>query len=73
MKELYPILLILAIPIAILLVIAADRTRNPEHDFSYRTFDGHEYVTWHSGYRGGIAHSPKCRCHAQEGAGNGAE
>jgi hypothetical protein len=73
MKDLSPILLVFAIPIVILLVIAADRTRNPEHDFSYRTFDGHEYVTWHSGYRGGIAHSPKCRCRERGGVGNEAE
>lgn len=28
----------------------------------YIMFDGHEYVLWCHGNRGGITHSPKCKC-----------
>ena len=28
----------------------------------YIMFDGHEYVLWYQGNRGGITHSPKCKC-----------
>lgn len=28
----------------------------------YMIFDEHEYVLWRNGNRGGICHSPKCKC-----------
>lgn len=28
----------------------------------YIMFDGHEYVFWRQDQRGGITHSPKCKC-----------
>lgn len=30
--------------------------------FKYVEIDGHEYLIWYNGYRGGMTHSPRCRC-----------
>lgn len=30
--------------------------------FKYVEIDGHEYLIWYNGYRGGMTHSPKCKC-----------
>lgn len=30
--------------------------------FEYVEVDGHEYVLWSRGNKGGITHSPKCKC-----------
>ena len=60
------ILGILGILVVVVLVIcigSIDVTvTNPDKCFSYREFDGHQYVMFHNGYHGGIAHSPKCPC-----------
>lgn len=30
--------------------------------FEYVEIDGHEYLLWNDASRGGITHSPKCKC-----------
>ena len=59
-------LLILGIFVSVALVVGicsiVANAANPERCFSYREFDGHQYVMFHYGYRGGIAYSPKCPC-----------
>lgn len=30
--------------------------------FKYAEVDGHEYLVWQYGKRGGITHSPNCKC-----------
>ena len=34
----------------------------PINTIKYIEFDGHEYVSYQSGYSGSICHSPKCSC-----------
>ena len=60
------LLTVLGVLASIALVICigsiVETAKHPERCFSYREFDGHQYVMFHDGYRGGIAHSPKCPC-----------
>ena len=33
-----------------------------KHNIRYVEFDDHEYVYYHTIYKGSMCHSPKCKC-----------
>ena len=41
---------------------AHDEGKLDSHQVKYLEFDGHQYVKYTDGYRGGLCHSPKCPC-----------
>ena len=62
-KDIGPYLLImLGIVILFICGITAGLNRQEANPIQYKQIDGHEYVIYHYGFRGGITHSPNCSC-----------